>query len=136
MRSHYCSDVNEKMIDTTVTVCGWVHNRRDHGGVIFLDIRDSSGLVQVVYQPELADVFALAEKLRHEFVVRISGKVRHRPAGMVNDRIPTGRIEIVATHLDILNQAQTPPFLLCFSLRPRLLPSDGIPSIAAKGQGL
>ena len=111
MRSHYCSDVNEKMIDTTVTVCGWVHNRRDHGGVIFLDIRDSSGLVQVVYQPELADVFALAEKLRHEFVVRISGKVRHRPAGMVNDRIPTGRIEIVATHLDILNQAQTPPFL-------------------------
>ena len=71
MRSHYCSDVNEKMIDTTVTVCGWVHNRRDHGGVIFLDIRDSSGLVQVVYQPELADVFALAEKLRHEFVLRV-----------------------------------------------------------------
>ena len=111
MRSHYCSDINETMIDATVTLCGWVHNRRDHGGVIFLDVRDSSGIVQVVYQPELADVFVLAEKLRHEFVVRVSGKVHHRPSGMVNDKMPTGRIEIVATHLDILNQAQTPPFL-------------------------
>jgi len=111
MRTHYCSDVNEAMIDATTTVCGWVHNRRDHGGVIFLDIRDSSGLVQVVYEPELSDVFSVAEKLRHEFVVRVTGKVRPRPAGMINDKMATGRIEIVGTHLEILNQAQTPPFL-------------------------
>lgn len=111
MRSHHCSDVNETMIDTTTTVCGWVHSRRDHGGVIFLDIRDRSGLVQVVYEPELSDVFTTAEKLRHEFVVRITGKVRRRPSGMVNDNMATGQIEIVGTQLEILNQAQTPPFL-------------------------
>lgn len=111
MRTHYCSDVNEAMIDATTTVCGWVHNRRDHGGVVFLDIRDSSGLVQVVYEPELREVFAVAEKLRHEFVVRVTGKVRPRPSGMVNDKMATGRIEIVGTQLEILNQAQTPPFL-------------------------
>ena len=101
MRSHHCSDVNETMIDTTTTVCGWVHSRRDHGGVIFLDIRDRSGLVQVVYEPELSDVFAIAEKLRHEFVVRISGIVRPRPSGMVNDHMATGQIEIVGTALEI-----------------------------------
>ncbi len=111
MRTHYCSDVNEAMIEATTTVCGWVHNRRDHGGVIFLDIRDSSGLVQVVYEPELKDVFKVAEKLRHEFVVRVTGTVRARPAGMINDKMLTGRIEIVGTQLEILNQAQTPPFL-------------------------
>jgi len=99
------------MIDKTVTVCGWVHNRRDHGGVIFLDIRDRSGLVQVVYEPENADTFIVAEKLRHEYVVRMTGCVRPRPAGMVNDKMATGKIEIVGTQLDILNQAQTPPFL-------------------------
>lgn len=111
MRSHYCSDVNETMLDTTVTICGWVHNRRDHGGVIFLDVRDSSGLVQVVYEPELADIFSIAEKLRHEFVIRATGKVRHRPSGMVNDKMKTGRIEILGTALEILNQSPTPPFL-------------------------
>ena len=111
MRSHHCSNVNETMIDTTVTVCGWVHSRRDHGGVVFLDIRDSSGIVQVLYEPELTDVFALAEKLRHEFVVRVSGRVRRRPTGMVNDKMTTGQIEVVGTGLEILNQAQTPPFL-------------------------
>lgn len=111
MRSHYCSAVNEAMINSTVTVCGWVHSRRDHGGVIFLDIRDSSGLVQVVYEPELADMFAKAEKLRHEYVVQITGHVRGRPTGMINDHIATGKIEIVGTDLHILNQAVTPPFL-------------------------
>lgn len=111
MRTHYSTEMNETMINATTTVCGWVHNRRDHGGVIFLDIRDSAGLVQVVYEPELRDVFLLAEKLRHEFVVRITGQIRPRPAGMVNDKMPTGRIEIVGTALEILNQAQTPPFL-------------------------
>lgn len=111
MRSHYCNNVNETMVDTAVTVCGWVHNRRDHGGVIFLDIRDSSGIVQVVYEPEPQAVFAQAETLRHEHVVRVTGTIRLRPSGMVNDRMATGRIEVLGTHLDILNQAETPPFL-------------------------
>ena len=111
MRSHYCSDINVAMIDTIITVCGWVHSRRDHGGVIFLDIRDSSGIVQVLYEPELSDVFTTAETLRHEFVVQVSGKVRHRPSGMVNDKMMTGQIEIVGTHLEVLNQSLTPPFL-------------------------
>ncbi|HVT63191.1 MAG TPA: amino acid--tRNA ligase-related protein, partial [Legionellaceae bacterium] len=111
MRSQECIQVNESLVGQNVTVCGWVHNRRDHGGVIFLDIRDHSGLLQVVYEPENQAVFAIAETLRHEYVVRISGKVRPRPAGMQNDNLPTGRIEVLASDLDILNQAQTPPFL-------------------------
>jgi aspartyl-tRNA synthetase len=111
MRSHYNTNINESMINSTVTVCGWVHNRRDHGGVIFLDIRDSSGLIQVVYEPEQSDVFFRAEKLRHEFVVSITGKVRLRPTGMINDKMPTGQIELLGTDLTILNQAVTPPFL-------------------------
>lgn len=111
MRTHDCSDVNETMLDMNVTVCGWVHNRRDHGGVIFLDIRDRTGLIQVVFEPERMDVFATAEKLRHEYVVCISGVVRNRPEGMINKNMATGRIEIVGMELDILNQAQTPPFL-------------------------
>lgn len=111
MRTHYCLDVNESVLDTSVTICGWVHNRRDHGGVIFLDIRDSSGLVQVVYEPELTDVFSIAEKLRHEFVIQVTGKVGRRPAGMINDKMATGQIEITGTKLEILNQSLTPPFL-------------------------
>lgn len=111
MRTHYCTEINEKMIDSSVDICGWVHNRRDHGGVIFLDIRDRMGIVQVVFEPELSDVFQIAEKLRHEFVVAISGQVRLRPDGMINEKMPTGRIEIVGNVLTILNQAQTPPFL-------------------------
>lgn len=111
MRSDYCATINESMTAKSVTICGWVHNRRDHGGVIFLDIRDRSGLVQVVYEPELTAVFEVAEKLRHEFVVSITGTVRERPQGMINDRIPTGRIEILGTALEILNQSATPPFL-------------------------
>lgn len=111
MRSHYCAHVNEVMAGQSVSVCGWVHNRRDHGGVIFLDVRDSSGLVQVVYEPEFADIFSIAEKLRHEFVVRIEGEVRLRPEGMINERMATGHIEILGTKLEILNQSQTPPFL-------------------------
>ncbi len=111
MRTHYCTNVNESMSGQSVTVCGWVHNRRDHGGVIFLDIRDKSGLVQVVYEPERSDVFVLAEKLRHEDVVLLTGQVRLRPDGMVNPAMQTGKIEVVGTQLDILNQSQTPPFL-------------------------
>ncbi|KTD20674.1 aspartate--tRNA ligase [Legionella londiniensis] len=111
MRSHYCTDINETMVGAEVSVCGWVHNRRDHGGVIFLDIRDRSGLLQVVYEPQYEDVFAVAEKLRHEYVVRIKGQVRHRPQGMINEKMATGRVEVLGIELTILNQAQTPPFL-------------------------
>lgn len=111
MRTHYAAKINEKKVGETLTICGWVHNRRDHGGVIFLDVRDSSGLVQVVYEPDMVDVFALSETLRHEFVVKVTGKVRLRPEGMINDNMSTGRIEILGTALEILNYAETPPFL-------------------------
>lgn len=111
MRTHYCSEVQQNLLETQVTVCGWVHHRRDHGGVIFLDIRDHSGLVQVVYEPENQEVFKLAECLRHEFVVQVSGRVRERPAGMVNEQLLTGHIEILGVKLTILNEAKTPPFL-------------------------
>ncbi|MFA5960285.1 MAG: aspartate--tRNA ligase [Tatlockia sp.] len=111
MRSHYCTDINEKALGQTLSICGWVHNRRDHGGVIFLDIRDRSGLVQVVFEPENVSVFTVAETLRHEFVVRVEGVVRSRPEGMINDKMATGRIELLGAQLEILNQAQTPPFL-------------------------
>ncbi|RUR12956.1 aspartate--tRNA ligase [Legionella sp. km772] len=111
MRTHYCSSVNESSLDQVITACGWVHNRRDHGGVIFLDIRDRSGLLQVVYEPENKEIFAVAEKLRSEFVVKVTGKVRRRPEGMVNDRMATGAIEVIGTAIEILNQAPTPPFL-------------------------
>jgi aspartyl-tRNA synthetase len=111
MRTHYCSTVNESSLNKEVTVCGWVHNRRDHGGVVFLDIRDRSGLLQVVYEPENKDTFAIAEKLRSEFVVRVKGIVRRRPDGMVNDKMATGSVEVIGTQLEILNQSPTPPFL-------------------------
>lgn len=111
MRTHYCGHVTEALIGETVTICGWVHNRRDHGGVIFLDVRDREGLVQVVYEPENEQVFHEAEKLRHEFVIRAQGVVRQRPDGMINDNMTTGQIEIIANELSILNSAATPPFL-------------------------
>ncbi|MFA6302118.1 MAG: aspartate--tRNA ligase [Legionella sp.] len=111
MYTHKCTAVNESCLDKEITVCGWVHNRRDHGGVIFLDIRDSSGIIQVVYQPENKAYFDVAEKLRSEFVVRVTGQVRKRPVGMLNDKMETGTIEVLGTHLEILNQSPTPPFL-------------------------
>ncbi len=111
MRTHNCTAVNESSLGKEVTVCGWVHHRRDHGGVVFLDIRDQSGLLQVVYEPENKDTFTVAEKLRSEFVVRVTGVVRKRPDGMINDRMATGMIEVIGTQLEILNQSPTPPFL-------------------------
>lgn len=111
MRTHYCTEVNEKTLKQSVTICGWVHNRRDHGGVIFLDIRDRTGLVQVVYEPEQKDTFAIAEKLRHEYVVMLNGVVRNRPQNMINNNMATGTVEILGGNLEILNQAKTPPFL-------------------------
>lgn len=111
MRTHYCAHVDEKNLEQTVTICGWVHNRRDHGGVIFLDVRDASGLLQVVFEPERQAIFAVAEKLRHEFVIQVSGYVRLRPEGMRNPKMATGAVEVVGTSLQILNQSKLPPFL-------------------------
>jgi aspartyl-tRNA synthetase len=112
MRSHYCGEVNTANIDQTVEFSGWVNRRRDHGGVIFIDLRDRSGLVQVVYDPDLPDVFATAEQVRNEFVVRVKGRVRARPEGTVNKDLPTGEVEVLGLELEILNRAETPPFLL------------------------
>jgi aspartyl-tRNA synthetase len=112
MRTHYCGNVNETLTGKTVTVAGWVHRRRDHGGVIFVDLRDREGLVQVVCNPDAQDVFAVAEKLRNEFVVRVTGVVRERPQGTINANLPSGRIEIVARELEILNRAEPLPFQL------------------------
>jgi len=112
MRSHYCGQVDDTLIGKTVEVCGWVHRRRDHGGVIFVDLRDREGLVQVVFQPELAEVFASAERLRHEYVVQVRGSVRARPAGTVNPNLRSGAIEIVAAELTLLNRSEPLPFQL------------------------
>jgi aspartyl-tRNA synthetase len=110
MRSHYCGQVNESLIGQEVTLCGWVHRRRDHGGVIFVDLRDREGLVQLVFAPEVHDVFALAERIRGEYVLKAVGKVRARPAGTVNPDLATGKIEVDVRALEILNSAETPPF--------------------------
>ncbi len=112
MRTHYCGDINETLIDDTVTFCGWVHRRRDHGGVIFLDVRDREGLVQVVFDPDTVDAFNVADSVRSEFVVQIVGRVRGRPEGATNDNMRTGKIEILGKEITILNKAQTPPFPL------------------------
>ena len=112
MRTHYCGQVNESLIGTSVSVAGWVHRRRDHGGVIFVDLRDREGLVQIVCNPDAVSVFAAAEKLRHEFVVRVTGTVRERPVGTVNASLASGRVEIVATEVELLNRADPLPFQL------------------------
>ena len=112
MRTHYCGDINETLIDDTVTFCGWVHRRRDHGGVIFLDVRDREGLVQVVFDPDTVDAFNVADSVRSEFVVQIKGRVRGRPEGATNDNMRTGKIEILGKEITVLNKAQTPPFPL------------------------
>jgi aspartyl-tRNA synthetase len=112
MRSHYCGQINSSHNGQEVELCGWVHRRRDHGGVIFIDLRDREGLVQVVYDPDLPEMFALAEQVRNEFVLRIKGRVRPRPEGTVNKDLPTGEIEILGLELEILNRADTPPFQL------------------------
>jgi aspartyl-tRNA synthetase len=112
MRTHYCGHLNADHVDQEVELCGWVHRRRDHGGVIFIDLRDREGLVQVVYDPDLPDVFSTAETIRNEFVLRIKGRVRRRPEGTVNPDLPTGEIEVLGKELEILNKAETPPFQL------------------------
>jgi aspartyl-tRNA synthetase len=112
MRSHYCGDVNETLEGQTVTIAGWMHRRRDHGGVIFIDLRDREGLVQVVCNPEDAASFAIAEGVRSEYVLQIEGAVRLRPEGSDNPNMSSGKIEIVAKRMDILNSSETPPFPL------------------------
>jgi len=112
MRTHYCGQLNETLADQEITLCGWVHRRRDHGGVIFLDIRDREGLAQVVFDPDREETFALADSVRSEYVVRIRGKVRARPAGAVNPNMASGAIEVLGYELEVLNQAETPPFPL------------------------
>ncbi|MAD46551.1 MAG: aspartate--tRNA ligase [Oceanospirillaceae bacterium] len=112
MRTHYCGDINETLIDQTVTFCGWVHRRRDHGGVIFLDVRDREGLVQVVFDPDTVEAFNTADSVRSEFVVQITGRVRGRPEGTINDNMKTGQIEVLGKDINILNKAATPPFPL------------------------
>jgi aspartyl-tRNA synthetase len=112
MRSIYCGQLNESFIDQEVELAGWVHRRRDHGGVIFIDLRDREGIAQVVFDPDLAEVFATAESVRNEFVLQIKGKVRRRPAGTENNDLPTGQIEVLGKELTVLNRSETPPFML------------------------
>lgn len=112
MRSHYCGELNESQVGQDVVLCGWVHRRRDHGGVIFLDIRDREGITQVVYDPDTEASFAIAEGVRNEFVVQVHGKVRPRPEGTVNQDMPTGMIEVLGQKLEVLNAAETPPIQL------------------------
>ena len=112
MRTHYCGEVNASHVDQTVTLCGWNHRRRDHGGVIFIDLRDREGLAQVVCDPDRPEMFRIAEDVRNEFVLRITGKVRRRPAGTENPNLTSGEIEILCHELEVLNAAVTPPFQL------------------------
>ena len=112
MRSHYCGQVNEKLVGQEVTVAGWVHRRRDHGGVIFVDLRDRDGLLQIVFDPDNQAQFSEAEKLRNEFVVRIRGLVRERPAGTANANLASGKVELLARELVTLNRSEPLPFQL------------------------
>ncbi|MFT5445232.1 MAG: aspartyl-tRNA synthetase [Gammaproteobacteria bacterium] len=112
MRSHFCGHVTEALIGQTVTVCGWVNRRRDHGGVIFVDLRDREGLLQIVVDPDTIEAFATAEQIRNEFVMRITGLVRERPDGTINDDLSSGRIEVLAKEVEVLNASLTPPFQL------------------------
>ena len=110
MRTNYCGLINEAYLDQTVTVKGWVHRRRDHGGVIFIDLRDREGIVQVVFDPDTPEAFALADQSRNEYVLSITGRVRSRPEGTKNDKMVSGGIEILGKEIEIMNEAATPPF--------------------------
>ena len=112
MRTHQCGQINETMLDQVITVCGWAQRRRDHGGVIFIDLRDASGLLQVVVDPDAKQAFAAAESVRNEFVLQVTAKVRLRPEGTTNDNLPTGQVEVYATDVVVLNRAEPLPFQL------------------------
>jgi len=110
MRTHSCGELSTANVDDEVVLCGWAHHRRDHGGVIFIDLRDRYGLTQVVYDPDTPDSFAIAEEVRNEFVLKVTGQVRHREEGTVNPKMITGEIEVLGRSLEVLNRADTPPF--------------------------
>jgi aspartyl-tRNA synthetase len=110
MRTHYCGEIDESLVGQEIEVCGWVHRRRDHGGVIFIDLRDREGLLQVVFDPDRPEIFAGAERIRSEYVLKVKGLVRPRPDGTVNPNMRTGKIEVLAHELEILNKSETPPF--------------------------
>jgi aspartyl-tRNA synthetase len=112
MRTHYCGHLNASLNDQIVTLCGWAHRRRDHGGVIFIDLRDREGLAQVVCDPDRPEMFGIAESVRNEFVLKVTGKVRRRPTGTENANLASGEIEILCHELEVLNPAVTPPFQL------------------------
>ena len=112
MRTHYCGHVNLQTIDQEVSLCGWAHRRRDHGGVIFIDLRDREGIAQIVCDPDRPEMFAIAESVRNEFCLKITGKVRARPAGTVNPAMPSVAIEILCHSIEVLNASVTPPFQL------------------------
>lgn len=111
-RTHYCGEMSRELIGQTVTLCGWAHRRRDHGGVIFIDLRDREGIAQIVIDPDTVEAFAAAETVRNEFVLQVTCKVRARPEGTVNKNIPTGEVEMLASDIEILNPSLTPPFML------------------------
>ena len=108
MRSHYCGELNASNIDQQVSLCGWVHNRRDHGGVIFVDLRDRDGLTQIVFNPDNIDSFAIAERVRSEFVLKVEGIVRRRPEGTENSGLATGEIEVLNQRVTILASSDVP----------------------------
>jgi aspartyl-tRNA synthetase len=110
MRTHYCGEIESNAIGQEVAVAGWVHRRRDHGGVIFIDLRDREGLLQVVFDPDRPEIFEVAERVRSEYVLAVRGTVRARPQGTVNTKLPTGEVEVLASELEVLNPADTPPF--------------------------
>lgn len=110
LRSHYCGQIDEALVGQEIAVCGWVHRRRDHGGVIFIDLRDREGLLQIVFDPDRAEIFAAAERIRGEYVLAVKGVVRQRPAGTTNPNMPTGQVEVLAHELEVLNRSETPPF--------------------------
>ena len=112
MRTHYCGDLNRDHIDQEVILCGWAHRRRDHGGVIFIDLRDNKGLAQIVIDPDTKEAFSTAESIRNEYVLKVTCKVRLRPEGTVNKNLPTGEVEMLASTVEILNASLTPPFML------------------------
>ena len=112
MRTHFCGEVSERLVGSTVSVAGWVHRRRDHGGVIFVDLRDRSGLLQLVFDPDAAAVFAEAERVRGEWVLKVEGTVRPRPEGTVNPNLASGQVELLATSLEVLNRSEPLPFQL------------------------
>src|ERR1700691_6407375 len=112
MRTHYCGQVNELLTGQVVTVAGWAQRRRDHGGVIFVDLRDREGLLQIVFDPDKAAVFAMAERVRNEFVLKVTGLVRARPPGTANANLKSGQVELLCHELEILNRSEPLPFQL------------------------